>query len=62
MNIAVVGAGIIGTTTSLAIKEAFPTSRVTIFSDKFSPDTTGDGSAGFWSPYILSDTPADDVL
>lgn len=62
MNIAVIGGGIIGTTTALAIKEAFPKFKVTLFSDVFSPHTTGDGSAGLWSPYILGNTPDDDVL
>ncbi|XP_046487176.1 D-aspartate oxidase [Neodiprion pinetum] len=62
MNIAVIGAGVVGAATSLAIKEAFPVSRVTVFADAFSPQTTGDGSAGLWTPYLLGSTPAEDVL
>lgn len=56
MRIAVIGAGVIGVTSAVAIKEAFPRAEVTIFSDKFTPNTTGDGSAGLWLPYLLSNT------
>ncbi|XP_012256339.2 D-aspartate oxidase [Athalia rosae] len=62
MKIAVIGAGIVGVTTSLAIQEAFPDHRVTIFAELFSPETTGDGSAGLWGPYILGDTPENRIL
>ncbi|XP_076619516.1 D-aspartate oxidase-like [Colletes latitarsis] len=61
MRVAVVGAGIIGTTTALAVKTAFPRLQVHVIADEFSPDTTGDGSAGFWSPYLLEDTPLDKI-
>ena len=30
---------------------------MTIFSDSFSPDTTGDTSAGFIFPYLCGDNP-----
>lgn len=59
MRVAVVGAGIIGVTSALAVKNAFPRFEVCVFADQFSPDTTGDGSAGFWSPYLLGETPVD---
>ncbi|XP_012277457.1 D-aspartate oxidase [Orussus abietinus] len=62
MEVAVVGAGIIGVTTALAVKEAFPQIDVTIFADVFTPGTTGDGSAGLWGPYILKDTSEEDIL
>jgi D-amino-acid oxidase len=62
MRIAVIGAGIIGMTTAVAIKEAFPSTEVTIFADNFTPNTTGDGSAGLWSPYILANTDPDKIL
>ncbi|XP_076303870.1 D-aspartate oxidase-like [Lasioglossum baleicum] len=61
MRVAVVGAGIIGVTSALAVKNAFPRFEVCVFADEFSPDTTGDGSAGLWSPYLLGETPVDQV-
>lgn len=62
MRVAVIGAGVIGLTTAVAVKSAFPNFQVTIFAEKFSPNTTGDGSAGLWSPYILNDTPVENIL
>ena len=57
MKVAIIGAGVIGVTSALAVKENFPDlSEVTIIADTFSPDTTGDGSAGFFCPYILAET------
>lgn len=61
MRVAIVGAGIIGVTSALAVKTAFPGYDVKIFADAFSPDTTGDGSAGLWGPFLLGDTPAEDI-
>ncbi|RLU23274.1 hypothetical protein DMN91_003477 [Ooceraea biroi] len=61
MRVAVVGAGVIGVTSAFAVKSAFPSYDVKIFADAFSPDTTGDGSAGLWSPYLLGDTPVDNI-
>ncbi|XP_015603655.1 D-aspartate oxidase [Cephus cinctus] len=62
MKVAVVGAGVIGVTTAVMIKRTFPHLSVTIFGEVFTPNTTGDGSAGLWGPYILGDTPSEDVL
>ncbi|OXU29069.1 hypothetical protein TSAR_011175 [Trichomalopsis sarcophagae] len=56
MRVAVVGAGVIGITTAVAVKEAFPSVELTVFSENFSPETTGDGSAGFWTPFFIADT------
>lgn len=61
MRVAVVGAGVIGMTSAFAVKSSFPQFEVQIFSDKFSPATTGDGSAGIWSPYLLGNTPSDKI-
>lgn len=57
MRVAVVGAGVIGVTSAFAVKSVFPQFEVDIFADKFSPNTTGDGSAGLWTPYLLGITP-----
>ncbi|XP_058792949.1 D-aspartate oxidase [Phymastichus coffea] len=62
MRVCVVGAGIIGITSAIAVKEAFPSAEVTVFGETFSPNTTGDGSAGLWGPYILTNTNPTKVL
>lgn len=62
MRVSVVGAGVIGVTTAVAVKEAFPSAEVTVFADAFSPDTTGDGSAGLWGPYILGKTDPEKIM
>ncbi|XP_076176743.1 D-aspartate oxidase-like [Ptiloglossa arizonensis] len=62
MRVAVVGAGIIGTTTAYAVKTAFPGYQVHVYAEEFTPDTTGDGSAGLWSPYLVGDTPREKIL
>lgn len=42
-RIAIIGAGVIGTTTALRLIEHFGHAvRVIIYSDEFSPNTTGD--------------------
>lgn len=62
MKIAIVGAGVIGMTSAVAIKNAFPEANVTVFADSFTPNTTGDGSAGLWGPYVLGDTSDEKIL
>jgi D-amino-acid oxidase len=56
VKVAVVGAGIIGLGSALAIQNQIPGIEITLISDKFSPETTGDGAAGLWTPYLLGDT------
>ena len=62
MRVTVVGAGVIGMTSALAVKTNFPQFEVHVVSDEFSPATTGDGSAGLWTPYLLGNTPRDKIL
>lgn len=57
LNICVVGAGVNGLSSAVCIKNQYPDANVTIIADKFSPLTTGDGAAGLWLPYLLSNTP-----
>ena len=55
-RITIVGAGIIGLTTACTILKEYAGNehlRLTILAEKFSPDTTGDISAGYWEPYGL---------
>jgi len=56
-RVCVIGAGIIGLPTACRLQEAVPDVDVTVISEEFSPNTTGDGSAGFWKPYYLKGTP-----
>ncbi|KAJ8673540.1 hypothetical protein QAD02_004802 [Eretmocerus hayati] len=61
MRVLVIGAGVIGITSAVAVKENFPLAKVTVIGEKFSPETTGDGSAGLWSPYLLANTDPDNI-
>lgn len=61
-RIAIIGAGVIGTTTAARLIEQFGDSvSITLFSDQFSPNTTGDVAAGLWGPYCLGDTPSNHI-
>ena len=53
-RITIVGAGIIGLTTACTLLKEYsthPELRLSIISERFSPETTGDISAGYWEPY-----------
>jgi hypothetical protein len=55
-RITIIGAGIIGLTTACTLLKEYGTNknlRLTIISETFSPNTTGDISAGYWEPYGL---------
>lgn len=64
MKVAIIGAGVIGLGTAVAVAENYVGKNVdiTLFAEEISPNTTGDGSAGLWSPYILGNTPENLVL
>ncbi|CAI2350398.1 unnamed protein product [Caenorhabditis sp. 36 PRJEB53466] len=55
-KIAVLGAGINGIATALAIQHNIPHAEVTVIADKFSPETTSDVAAGFIEPYLSDDS------
>lgn len=62
-RIAIIGAGVIGTTTAARLQEQFGNDvSITIFSEKFSPETTGDIAAGLWGPTLLCDTPTEKIM
>lgn len=61
-HVAVIGAGIVGLSTAVLAQETIPGLHVTLISEHFSPDTTGDGSAGCWMPYCLKDTPESNIV
>ncbi|XP_023944090.2 D-amino-acid oxidase [Bicyclus anynana] len=56
-KVAVLGAGINGLACAVKIKEKYPDVSVVIIASEFTPNTTGDGSGGFWYPYLCGDTP-----
>lgn len=61
-KVVIIGGGIIGATTAYRLYEQFSNKiSITIISSEFSPNTTGDVSAGFWSPYLYGDTPEDKI-
>jgi glycine/D-amino acid oxidase-like deaminating enzyme len=56
-RVIIVGGGIIGLTTACTLLKEYASSdnlKLTIISDTFSPETTGDVSAGFWEPYGMN--------
>ena len=57
LRICVVGGGVIGLSTACRLQDELPGADVTVIADELSPNTTGDGSAGFWRPYYVADTP-----
>ena len=56
-KVAIVGAGICGLSTAIRLQDADPSLDITIIAEKFSPNTTSDGAAGFWCPTFMEDTP-----
>lgn len=60
-KVVVIGAGIIGLSSALAISNNLPSVQVTVIADKFDKDTTSSNAFGLWEPYFLGDTPPDDI-
>lgn len=62
-KIAVIGAGVNGLSSAVQIIEYFQRDQVqvTLISEKVTPNTTGDVSAGLWGPYLIGDTPAEKI-
>ena len=59
MKVVIVGGGIIGLSTGLyLLRHPLPDLKldVTIVTEKLTPDTTADGAAGIWGPYLLKGT------
>lgn len=62
VKIAVIGCGAIGLTSALEIQKKLGNiAKVTIFADKFSPDTTSDIAAGLWEPYLCGDHTMEEI-
>lgn len=61
-SICVLGAGVIGLSSAVRIQDEFPRcDHVTLLADRFSPDTTSDGSGGFWLPHLVGGTNQDSI-
>ncbi|KAJ8316619.1 hypothetical protein KUTeg_005813 [Tegillarca granosa] len=60
-KVCVIGAGIIGLTSALTIQENVPEVEVTIVADTFTPNTTSDGSGGFWQPHLLNQSQSEKI-
>lgn len=50
MSFAVIGAGVVGLSTALELQNHYPNCRISIFAEKFGPDTTSDVAAGIFRP------------
>lgn len=50
LEIAVVGAGVIGVTTALEIQENFPNAKITLLDDRFNETTLSYSPAGIFRP------------
>lgn len=60
-EVAVIGCGVIGLTSALAIQRRLNNVKVTIFAREVSPNTTSDIAAGYWEPYLVEDTPPETI-
>lgn len=61
-KIAILGAGINGISCAVQLQKQFQNAvEVVVISEEFSPNTTGDGSAGLWGPYLVGTTPDDKI-
>uniref|UniRef100_A0A8C9TZ45 D-amino-acid oxidase n=1 Tax=Scleropages formosus TaxID=113540 RepID=A0A8C9TZ45_SCLFO len=56
MRVAVIGAGVIGLSTAQCIYERYHSAvsslSIEVYADRFTPQTTSDGAAGLWQPYL----------
>ncbi|XP_048452768.1 D-aspartate oxidase [Rhincodon typus] len=59
LQVAVIGAGVVGLSTAVHIAESIPDCSVTVIAEKFSPYTTSDVAAGILSPHFSRETPVE---
>lgn len=61
MKICVVGAGVVGLTTALELRNQFRDIDITILADNFNAETTSDGAAGLSMPYLNFRGPTEEI-
>jgi len=64
-RIGIIGGGVNGLCSAVQLAEYYSNNnnvQIILYSDELSPNTTGDGSAGLWGPYLLGSTPDDNIL
>lgn len=50
-SVLIIGAGVVGLNTALRLQKVLPKStKITLISERFSPDTTGNVAAGIFKP------------
>ena len=52
-RVCVIGAGVVGLSSAVRIQDELPHCDVTLLADRFSPDTTSDGSSGIWLLHLV---------
>nr|XP_022313058.1 D-amino-acid oxidase-like [Crassostrea virginica] len=52
-RVCVIGAGVVGLSSAVRIQDELPHCDVTLLADRFSPDTTSDGSGGIWFLHLV---------
>ncbi|KAG7176893.1 D-amino-acid oxidase-like [Homarus americanus] len=62
VRVVVVGGGVNGVGSALAILHRLPECDLTIITQDLTPNTTGDGAAGFWGPYLSFGTPPAKII
>ncbi|XP_069942847.1 D-aspartate oxidase isoform X3 [Cherax quadricarinatus] len=62
VRVVVVGGGVSGVGSALAILQRLPSCNLTIIAEHFTPNTTGDGAAGFWEPHLTTGTPQEKIM
>lgn len=61
MKICVIGAGVVGLNTSIALIREYPNADITILADKFTTDTVSDVAAGLFRPGVSFSGPTDEI-
>lgn len=61
MKVCIVGAGVVGLTTALELQKQFRDVDITILAHKFNAETTSDGAAGLFMPYLAFRGPTEAI-
>lgn len=61
MKICVIGAGVVGLNTAIALFKEYPNADITILADKFTTETVSDVAAGLFRPSSSFSGPTDEI-